>query len=115
MKIYQNSKFVHENNKITCTIDCKYVPYFCGHPVEDEIIEFSVSDCAKCHPDDEFNEIYGQRLAETRASIKAYKKVKQILNEKAKKVCLEVEEVNQEYQKIEYLIADTEQHQYRVR
>lgn len=49
MKIYQESSFVKEGNKIICTIACKYVPYFCGHPVEEKAIEFSVSDYAKCH------------------------------------------------------------------
>ena len=115
MKIYQNSTFTREDNKITCTIDCKYVPFFCGRPMEEKAIEFKVSDYSKCHPDDTFDETYGQRLAETRASIKVYKKVKTILEENAKRICLEVDEVNQDFRKIEYLIADTEQHKYRVR
>ncbi len=112
MKIYQESSFVKDGNKIICTIACKFVPYFCGHPVEDKAVEFSVSDYAKCHPDDEFNETFGQHLAETRASIRVYRKVKQILVKEADKICLEVTDLNQDFLKIDYLLTSTEQHQY---
>lgn len=112
MKIYQNSTFVRTDNKIVCTINCKYVPYFCGKPIEDKAIEFTVSDYAKCHPDDDFNETYGQRLAETRASIRVYRKIKGILAQEANRVCLEINELNQDLLKNDFLLYTSEQHQY---
>ena len=114
MKIYQNSKFVQENNKIICTIECKYVPYFCGKPKDDEAIEFTVSAYSKCHPGDTFNETYGKRLAETRASEKVYKKIKSILQERTINLLLEIDELNQDLYRNTYLLETTKQHDYTL-
>lgn len=74
MNFYQDAEFKREENVIHCTLHCKLQLYFNG--VKAISTEFEVSDKAKCHPDDEFDEITGRRLAESRASVKAYHKAK---------------------------------------
>jgi len=104
MKIYQESSFEQVDNKTICTIKCKFVPYLCGKAQEDRVVEFSVKDQAKCHPDDEFDKKFGEHLAERRASVKVFAKVKQILNEYAKRLCFEVTDLNADLAKIEFML-----------
>lgn len=114
MKIYQESSFVQEDNKIICTIKCRFVPYLCGKEQSDRIVEFSVKDCAKCHPDDEFNEIIGKHLSERRASVKVFAKVKQILLSYAEQLCLKVNDLNSDLAKIEFMLDKSIQDVYML-
>lgn len=83
MKLYQTTEFGVYNDKVVkCTIDCRLV-YADGQAEA----YFTVTGVAKCHEDDKFDEKLGKKIAEAKASKKAYETAIRHL-ERVKKVLL---------------------------
>ena len=83
MKIYQESSFVvTKNQKTVCTINCRLVLFLYGSNEPSLEIAFKEIGVASCNPDDVFDETFGRRLAERRASIKVYRRALRELNKR---------------------------------
>lgn len=79
MKIYQESSFEVVDNTTICTLKCKVAIYMFGRKVNSSEYEYVVKAKAKCHPNDNFDELFGKQLAESRASVLAYQKAKKYI------------------------------------
>ena len=82
MKVYQESSFSIDGRKIVCTISCRLAFSIYGEKEPRLEINFKERGVAMCSPEDEFNEDFGKKLAERRASIKVYRHTLRELNKK---------------------------------
>ena len=82
MKIYQESSFSVNKNRIVCTISCKLSLSIYGEKEPSLEIHFKERGVAICSPEDKFDEDFGKKLAERRASIKVYRRSLAELNKK---------------------------------
>lgn len=112
MKIYQKSSFTVKGNKITCKIDCTLVLFMFGEPEHKLEISFSQLGVAICSPEDKFDEDFGKKLAERRASIRVYKKALRELNKKKRYYSGMLEEVSGGIKKSRKLRNHLEKNEY---
>ena len=86
MKIHQESSFVvvKKSRKTICTINCRLELFLYGSHEPSLEINFKEIGVASCNPDDAFDETFGRRLAERRASIKVYRRALRELNKRKK-------------------------------
>lgn len=116
MKLYQNANFQEFNGKVVkCTLSGKlsYVEPFTNILKEEE---FSTIGYAKCHKEDSFNLEKGKRIAESKASIKFYKKVRYFYNKNLFKKLRKFEnEFNKDYSKVNRLIKNEENHLLKIK
>lgn len=110
MKLYQDVIFQDFNNKVVkCTLTGKlsYTDPFTNVLKEEE---FTTIGYAKCHNDDSFNLEVGKRIAESKASIKFYKKVRSYYKSELRKM-MDIGNIFMEsFKKVEKLLQSENEH-----
>lgn len=92
LKIESTRYIIHPHNKaVVCILECSVpeLPYL--HKISDTYFgktqgfnfsnNFEVKGVAKCRPGDEYDEELGMKIAESRATIKAFDKVRRAIEE----------------------------------
>lgn len=106
MKLYQTTEFGVYNDKVVkCTIDCKLV-YADGQAE----VYFMVTGIAKCHEDDKFDEKLGKKIAEAKASKKAYETAIRHLEGFKKAIMSTLEVTNEDIERVDTMLTTEEKH-----
>ena len=89
LKIKQPKFYIHSHKKIVvCELQCELpeLPFkgkVSRKYFTDELFygDFKVKASSKCRPGDEYNEELGMKIAESKATVKAFDKVRRVLEE----------------------------------
>ena len=80
LSIYEKN-YRHEGKNTICTIKAKAKSPKAFENIFGDI-EVNVESTAKCHPDDVFDSVLGEKIAEAKAEAKAYKMISSAINRK---------------------------------
>lgn len=111
MKIYSESKFIYNGNVVVCRMkSLVYLTVIHLKVPAREPFAFYTKGIARCSPEDKYNPKIGEALAESRATLKMYKKISVFLEQTKKDIQKLIHEANLDTTRYNELVAKEEAH-----
>lgn len=108
MKIYQSAKFIQNGNVMVCILTASINVNGATTP------EFKVKGIARCAPEDKFDELTGKRIAESRATVKLYKKADALVAKHMKQCQRDLDNLRRDVERMDELKSNEQYHYEQI-